>query len=159
MRKLLGLCAGMALILCSCSTVKTITYTESRTLEPTSSIHAVPLIADLQVSETRISYAENVSADLSSLSEAEARRLTDELKATVLANAVKKHNADVLVLPVVEVQGNGLTQMTITVTGYPAVYKNFRNASKDDLWFIEVAKPIQVETVAPQPRTFRWFGK
>lgn len=37
----------------------------------------------MQVSETRISYAENVSADLSSLSEAEARRLTDELKATV----------------------------------------------------------------------------
>lgn len=150
MKKACVLSALFALILCSCSTTQTISYSESRTVEPTQQIAAVavPLIADLQVSSERITYSEKITVNVPNLSSSQAVKLINDSKSSVLFRAIKKYNADVMAAPIIDVQQNGANSVVITIMGYPAIYKNFRNATKDDRWFMQVEQS-QHEAAAP----------
>lgn len=153
---MLVFCTIITLMLCSCSTIQTISYSETRSIEPKLSMYTVPLVADLQVNETRITYAEKVTADITKLKTSQI----DEIKLTVLFNAIKHYDADVIVAPIICVKSKGTYELLVTVTGFPATYKNIRNASKEDSWFVQV-EPSPNPTVAPAaPKSkFNLFSK
>lgn len=137
--KLFLLGAIVAVVLSSCAAPKAKEYTavEYRTIEPTQSVYTAPLIADLQVSEKRITYAERINVKVNTKTEAEIQAIAEKEKQVVISNAVKSNDADVLVAPIVEIQTDANMYLVISVTGYPASYKNYRNATPADSWIIE----------------------
>ena len=148
----------MALVFCSCSvqkSVSTLSYSEYRTDE----LNIVPLVAELNISETRIEYSEKISVDFEELSPKEAKNLVEELKANVLYHAIKKYNADVMITPLTNAVKEENGTLIVTITGYPATYKNIRNATKDDTWFVEIGKPAQSndQQTNDQEKKFKLF--
>jgi general stress protein CsbA len=132
--------AGLVLsvVMTACSAKKTYSYSEYRVEQPTQSVHAVPVVADLEVAQERITYSERLGVKVSDLSDNELQQLVEKEKGLVMNNAMKAHGADVLVAPLVDIQTDLKNQLVITVTAYPAKYKNYRNATKEDEWFINV---------------------
>lgn len=139
MKTKLFLFALLAALLSSCAAKKATNYTavEYRTIEPTQAVYTAPLIADLKVSETRISYAERINVKVNSKTDAEIQAIAEKEKQVVINNAVKSNNADVLVAPIVEIQTDANMYLVISVTGYPASYKNYRNATPEDSWILQ----------------------
>ncbi|MBO4370331.1 MAG: hypothetical protein J5808_03090, partial [Paludibacteraceae bacterium] len=80
-----------------CKSVSNYFYAEYRLAEPVHSVYAVPQIADLQVSETKINYAERINVKIKDLSPSEVEALAAREKETVISNAIKSNKADVLV--------------------------------------------------------------
>lgn len=124
------------------STTKT-TYSKSqyRTVQTSQTVSTAPIIADLVVSEKKINYAERINTVIFGMSQAEAKALAEKESETVIANALKANKADVLVAPITDIQTDANGYLVIEVTGYPAVYKNFRNASKEEMWIVERPAP------------------
>ena len=52
--------------------------------------------------------------------------LIEKEKIQVISNATTTHNADLLVAPLVNVQTDAQSNIIISVSGYPAKYKNYR---------------------------------
>lgn len=126
----------VALAFSSCSK-KTYSYSEIRTVEPTQSVNVVPVVAELEVSQERITYAERLTINVNSTNDKELASLIEKEKIQVISNATTTHNADLLVAPLVNVQTDAQSNIIISVSGYPAKYKNYRSATKDDQWFFE----------------------
>lgn len=114
-----------AITLASCSTLKnTATHRDFSVATP----YAVPIVADLDVSETRIMYAyvppksvRNGGAD-------------NVLNTAVREALTVNGNADVLVGLETQINYNAFHKITsIVITGYPAKYKNFRNLD-ENVW-------------------------
>jgi hypothetical protein len=135
-------CLLAAVVLSSCSK-KTYSYAEARTVEPTQSVTVVPVVAELEVSAERITYAERLSVKVKSLSKLELQALVEKEKVQIISNAASAHDADLLVAPVVSVQTDVKSNLIISVTGYPAKYKNYRSATKEDKWFLESESSIE----------------
>ena len=151
----LGICSSMLLVGCVTTTGTTKTtysYSEYRSVQASQTVATAPLIADLVVSEKRITYAERINTAITNMSSSEAKALADKEKETVIANAVKANKADVLVAPIIDIQTDTNGYLVIEVTGYPASYKNFRNATKDDMWIVEKnSAPKQEEKKSASP--------
>lgn len=139
-----GIVLSVALTACSS---KTYSYAEHRAVQPMQSVHAVPVVADLEVSQERITYSERLGVKVSSLSDKELHALLKEEKEIVQHNAMKAHKADVLVAPLVEVQTDANNQLVITITAFPATYKNYRSATAEDAWFINAPKSDTKEEI------------
>jgi hypothetical protein len=93
-----------------------------------------PVIADLDVKNTKVTESVNgPSKDL------------EKLKVEAVNKAVKTAAADLLVEPVYEVEGTG-RNVVVTVTGFPATYKNFRPAAETDLPMMEASLLHKAET-------------
>ena len=117
--KLFVLGAAIALM-ASCTTTKSVSSTTSnaRTLDP----ETPEMVADLEVANMKVT------------GEFKADFGTDEavneqmLKDNAVYNALKTMKADVLVAPQYHVvkETSGRKYYTVTVTGYPAFYRNFR---------------------------------
>jgi hypothetical protein len=77
--------------------------------------------------------------------------LASREKETVIANAAKTNNADVLVAPLVNITTDVNNNLVIIVTGYPAVYKNFRSATAADSIFMNAknAEPVEKKSLNP----------
>jgi hypothetical protein len=135
---------GVVALVCSCSTPKatSYSYSEYQTITPAPSVHAIPVMAELEVSSERITYAERINKNIKTLTDAEVEALASREKETVIANAVKANNADVLVAPVVNITTDANNNLVIVVTGYPAVYKNFRTATAADSIFMKNVQPV-----------------
>jgi hypothetical protein len=138
MKKILLFC-GLTALICSCSTPKatTYSYSEYQTVFPTQSVYTVPVIADLDVAKERITYAERINKNITTLTDAEVEALASREKEVVIANAAKANNADVIVAPTINITTDANNNLVIVVNGYPATYKNFRNATENDKWIIE----------------------
>ena len=143
MKKLCFSFVVLAMTLASCSTknefivTELIDYMESsaRILEPEHNMLATPLIADLDVSNKKISYTEKeMFANL----EVNNKRIDEmpELKKIALSRAAQAHNADILVGTTIDVVTKD-DRLEITVTGYPARYVKFRNVSEQDIKVME----------------------
>ena len=136
---------SVAAIVCSCSTPQATTYpkatsysySEYQTVSPTQSVYTVPVIADLDVAKERITYAERINKNITTLTDAEVEALASREKEVVIANAAKANNADVIVAPTINITTDANNNLVIVVNGYPATYKNFRNATEADRWIIE----------------------
>lgn len=122
----------------------------SRNIEPNHNVVTVPVVADLELlSKDKITYSEkfqDVELNRSFFSRlfgkknspaSSGNELIEAYKHTALAHAVKKYNADFLIGTIYDVdytQRNNTLE--ITITGFPAKYKEVRKALKEDAWFI-----------------------
>jgi DNA/RNA endonuclease YhcR with UshA esterase domain len=94
-----------------------------------------PVIVDMEVKEEKVFGTSN----------GKGKQITDDLKNQAIADAVKKSNADVLIEPRFETDIKG-RRITVTVTGFPANYKNFRPIKQEDVELLKASKVQQVET-------------
>ena len=115
-------------------------YQESsaRTLEPEHQMLLTPHVADLEVSPKRIVYTE-VEAFANIPLTADVLKAIPNFKKIALSKAVHAHNADVMVGTTIDVVTNSKGCLEITITGYPAYYRNFRVATMTDLELIRLA--------------------
>lgn len=117
-----------------------LSYSEASTriVEGRSSFAITPVIADLKVSDKKITHVEiEAFADFNV-----TRNVINNIetyKSIALCRAAKVHNADVLVGVEIEVE-TVERHLVITVTGYPAKYTKFRNATEKDLSLVNTAK-------------------
>ena len=82
-------------------------------------------MGNLDVAKERITYAERINKNITTLTDAEVEALASREKEVVIANAAKANNADVIVAPEYKYDSK---LNYIEVTGRPAKYKNFRSA-------------------------------
>lgn len=95
--------------------------------------------ADLDVSSNRMTYSETFNT--TSLDE-----IVNYAKPKALSNALIKNNADVIVCVTYDVNiDQKANATTITVTGYPATYVNFRQATAADTMLL-LTTPVYNET-------------
>lgn len=132
----------------SCTTERYYSYDEStaRYLTPGMSGFVTPTVADLKVTETRITHVETFQNTLkqSDLNDIEQSGTVQYFKNFTIAQAVKKYNADVIVAPIFDLKtSEDFSTITITVIGYPANYVNFRKATTED---INLVYPYKNET-------------
>ena len=120
------------------SDVVKVDYMESssRYLEPTQSIMTTPLIADLSVIGGQISYTETEAFEDYEVTEA-LIELVPSFKAVALCHAARAHKADMIIGAMVDVITNDKGRLEITITGYPAKYVNFRNATMEDMNLVQ----------------------
>lgn len=109
--------AGAILILAACSTPQPTTVSTLKLLGIQTTITA-DITAELDVSPTKVTAYMNMK-ELKGYS-------LDLAKEAVISKAVIAANADVLVEPRFIIDGNIYKITGITVTGYPASYKNFK---------------------------------
>lgn len=116
-------------------------YKESsaRTLEATHQIFTTPLVADLKITGEKITHIER-DAFADYIVDENIVNYISDFKKIALGCAVKKYNADALVGTVFDVVTDQTGHLVITVSGYPATYTNFRNATIDDISLIKEAE-------------------
>ncbi|MCB8964227.1 MAG: hypothetical protein H6536_04210 [Bacteroidales bacterium] len=123
----------LAMLVSSCSVVKTRTAKIADVYS--GGVIQKPVIVDLNVAETKVT----------GTAEAKTVVPVSKIKEDAVADALKKANADVLVEPIFEtVKANAKT--TVTVTGFPAYYKNFRLLSESDTALLRYGFYKQVKT-------------
>lgn len=124
LNRFLALCAFVLLVV-SCGTISkapgkkvinSATYTKGG-----AKLYVTPLQADLQVSQKKINYSMPVS-------EAVGIGGLDNIIATAVKEALDANGGDVIVCLETSVtyKSDGTVE-TISITGYPATYTNFRN--------------------------------
>ena len=137
------ICVGLAFSLASCAVSKStfeyeIEELSGRTLEAVSTMLVTPVIADLDVSQQRVTYIETAAFANKEVTKDMISNL-DDLKAVALANAAQYYNADIMVGSIINVRTVN-KHLVITVQGYPATYKNFRNVTLQDLEVVKGSK-------------------
>jgi len=98
----------------------------------------LPTVADLIVLENKVTGIATEHAD----------QPFETVKNLAIVEALKTSNADVLVEPVVESETkNGMIK--VTVTGFPATYKNFRSMKAEDVPLVNAGVLHTPQVVAP----------
>ncbi len=136
LKSLLLLSVGLTFLLTSCKSYSK-TAVSSDIQGPT--VIQKPVVADLDVKEKKVS----------GTATAKGSKRVSELKEMALNDALTKANADVLIEPRYEISTSG-NKSTVTVTGYPATYKNFRPMEPADTIFIQ-KRGLNMDTGAIQP--------
>lgn len=138
MKKSLGLIILTVALLSSCQTlVKT-----ARTADITSQLQSAT-VADLEAADQRVSHTLQPSKEI-------RRGGVENVKKAAEAEVLQKHNADVLIEPRYVISkkrtlfGSKIT--SITVSGRPASYKNYRSLS-DSVWSNPVFRGIKMYSV------------
>ena len=91
----------------------------------------MPVVADLEVKKEQIR-GESNSIVAGTTSET-------SLRESALANALERAQADVLIEPVYTKTTQN-SKITVTVKGWPANYKNFRNMEESDIELIKMGE-------------------
>lgn len=160
-RFLLVLGVTMLLTSCAMSTYETrYRYDENTAsyintqMQPT---YVIPTVADLEISPNKIVESQTFDNTLKSydISHTEASPTLEYWKSLTVSKAVQAHNADVIVAPIFDIKtSDNYATVTVTVSGYPAKYKNFRNMSEKDadafrVYGIEIEKIENKEIIVP----------
>lgn len=119
----------------SCNTAK---WSTTKTMDVNGAgIIQMPVLADLDIKDIKVSGS--------------ARALEmplENIKNNAVNDALIKANADVLVEPKFVIEKS--TQGTIvTVTGYPATYKNFRNIKVEDIPLLQLGAKQKAKVYEP----------
>ena len=124
----------------------TVDYMESsaRYMEPSQNIMTSPMIADLEVIGGSISYTEIEAFKNYEVTE-ELTQLVPGFKRIALSRAARAHKADVIIGAMVEVITNKNGRLEITITGYPARYTNFRNATSEDMDLVKKGQIVVLD--------------
>lgn len=127
------------LALCSCTTIQHTTTSE----EVDTQVHNLT-VADVNVSKERVSHTYNWNWDpLSTIS------LSDKKKSAA-AELLNEQGGDVLVEPQYVVKRRGVFRGgEITVSGYPATYRNFRSMTQSDADIIATIDPKTEDSKSP----------
>ena len=122
MNRIMILAAGVGLALSSCSTIQ---HT-SQTAGVDTNVYNLT-VADMNVAKQKQTMTTEWKWNPLSTVSLKAQ------KETATAELLKEANADVLVEPQYIVKRRGLFRGgSLTVTGYPATYSNFRNMTPED---------------------------
>lgn len=141
------------------TTVSILTYFEasSRNLETPANAINLPIIAEIQVLQKRIVYTEkeafkkNSVTDVVRRNEKNMKEALAEYKRLALAKAANANNADLIFGATFMVETTDDNHFAITVTGYPAVYKNFHTATAKDVELLKMMEPyMQKSYTDPQ---------
>lgn len=145
MKKLLFLTAFVALSLSAVAQQRTerVEYQESsaRNLEPEQAVMIAPMIADIKIVAEKIYYTEKEAFKNYQVSSSIVA-LVPEFKKIALSRAARAYKADAIVGATVDVVTNENGTLEITISGYPACYTNFRNATSEDIALVEQAKRV-----------------
>ncbi|MDB5203012.1 MAG: hypothetical protein JWQ27_2421 [Ferruginibacter sp.] len=126
----------ISITIVSCSSMKSTTNTAKTLSIYGSGVIQKPVIVELDVKQTKVT---------ATVTGKEGSNI-ETLKAEAVSVAVKNVSADVLVEPtytIVSTRGSS----TVTVTGFPATYKNFRDIRVEDVPLIK-AGILQTARVA-----------
>lgn len=129
----------------------------AHSIDPVASAHTTPVVADLTVTQTRITHKETFSNNLTAHDLANPGRSAEirYLKDYTLTRAAKLNNADIIIAPTYDIKtSQDMNTITVEITGYPASYVNFRKATNADLDLIKngfltsstTAKPSKSQT-------------
>ncbi len=124
MKTKLILFAIATMLFSSCGVFKTYTVKTSDIYG--SGVIQKPVIVDLEVSDFKVTGKATATG-----------KSLEEIKKLAVYDAIKTANADVLVEPQFNTETKSGTT-TATVTGYPAIYKNFRPITLDDVDLLKV---------------------
>lgn len=105
------LLSSICLLVISCNTSRSVT---ARTMPIESTVKSHPTMCDLIVKDQKVSATEVVKN----------KKLTDNMRNSVIAKALADAQADILIEPNFVIVTKG-SKTTVTVTGFPGVYKNF----------------------------------
>lgn len=125
MKKIILLSCSV-LLLASCSTIRK----TATTANVSSSISQYPVVAD---GEVKGKVTETVTWSWNPF---KADKFTLK-KGNLMAETLKKYDADVLLEPQFIISKQSFGERSITVTGFPVKYSSFRNATDSDLRAIE----------------------
>jgi hypothetical protein len=103
----------------------------------------MPVVADLNVRAAKVSYTITSKNKVASL---------NTLRENAIAGALQEQKADVLVEPSYTVERKRGTT-TVTVTGWVADYKNFRNMDTTDLPLFQAGNLHRAQTITPAPES------
>ncbi len=107
---------------------------QARQVEPLVKTFIHPKVAEMNVSAKRIEFSKFVSNE-------QVRSMggdPSELKAYVLAEACKEHNADVIVAAIYFIDSDPSQQgYTVKLMGYPATYSTWRDVQSGDYDWIK----------------------
>lgn len=134
------LIAAVALLSTSCTTVRS----TSATASVETAVLQYPTVADLDISPTKVSRTTQWGIEIFCKVSEKVRK--ENLVAELLADA----GADVLLEPQFIVKRSLLGTNSITVTGYPAKFRDFRKATEADLEALKAAYPT-VHMVSDKP--------
>lgn len=124
----------------------TVDYMESsaRYMEPSQNIMITPMIADLEVIGGSVSYTETEAFKNYEVTE-ELIPLVPGFKRIALSRAARAHKADVIIGAMVDVITNEDGRLEITITGYPARYTNFRNATGNEIDLVKKGQTVIID--------------
>lgn len=130
----LAACICAATALTSCETVQQ----SADTVKIDAKVMQVPTVADLNVKTERVSATQTWKWKFFSIGEPSLA----QRKKNLVYDIVEQQKADVLVEPQVRFTKKLFGERTLTISGYPATYKNFRTPSDSDLKAIRVANGV-----------------
>ena len=124
----------------------TVDYMESsaRYMEPSQNIMITPMIADLEVIGGSVSYTETEAFKNYEVTE-DLIPLVPGFKRIALSRAARAHKADVIIGAMVDVITNEDGRLEITITGYPARYTNFRNATGNEIDLVKKGQTVIID--------------
>lgn len=132
MKKIFLLSAICSVImLSSCTTV----YKTAGTTDVKNYVNTYPEVADLDV---QAKVTKTMTWIFRPFNLGEPKKST--AKGNLIADVLKENNADLLLDPQFHFEKTQYGQRSLTVSGYPATYKNFRKATDADLNAIKVCK-------------------
>jgi hypothetical protein len=137
MKKLFAIVVS-SIVLYSCSSMQKTSTAKTMDIYGGGVLH-FPVVADLDIRETKTSGSKAGTTSTS----------LDLLKVEAIAAALKAANADVLIEPSYQIETEG-SRVTVSVTGWPASYKNFRKLQLADTALIKAGilqKPLIVDPV------------
>ena len=135
MKKLFFICIAAAMFSGCASTYYKYSESSARNLEPEHTMLTTPIIADLDVSPIKIHHVERRAFE-DVIVDQSIPNYISEFKKIALASAAEAYDADILVGTTIKVE-TIRDRLVITVTGYPAHYKNIRNATIEDAELVQ----------------------
>ncbi len=112
----------------------------AHSIDPVATAHTTPIVADLSVTQTRITHKETFGNNLTAADLTNPNRSAEinYLKDYTLTRAAKLNNADIIIAPTYDIKtSQDMNTITVEITGYPASYTNFRKATVTDLDLIQ----------------------
>ena len=129
-----------ALFATSCGTTYNITDNNTHLLSVASSAYTLPTVAELQVTATKISFQMTYKNNLSlkDIADFSASPKVQYMIKLTLNKAAEKYDADLIVAPNYSIAtSEDYKNVTVSITGYPATYTNFRTATSADMEMIK----------------------
>lgn len=134
---------GLSGILCLASCGSTKKYNEAKTVDIKTEVIQYPTLVDLKVDPVKITTTIVCDYD---------KRGLQIIKDNALAQAAKGVGADVIVEPMYELVFKG-KKVKVTLTGFPARYVNFRNATQEDILLLDVFRRHDCKVVDAKKTT------
>jgi len=127
---------GSTAIFSSCATSSLVKGEQAVFREVTGLVTHIPVTADLDVKSQKI---QGVHIQYGVYNKATKTYYFDveSAKAAATVNALEKNGADILIAPIYSLEQKG-GLLTVKVSGYPGIYKNFRPATAKDKELLEI---------------------